>query len=367
MTVSSILRRDSILDAASYEAPRQGTEATLANLWAHSLRLDRVGRLDDFFELGGDSLAAASLFAGIHEAFGIELPTAFVLEASTIAQLAEVVVHPAASADGQARHLVTLQASRAESAPLVLVPPQRIQPLAYHNLLRALAYPGAIFLVNHPPLERMSEIARRHLQELASARLGPRVHLLGICWGSLPALEMAMLARDYGLRIGMLAIFDPPPRVTAAQRLRSRLRNLSPLTAAVINRADLYLSELATLEWRQRPRWLVRKLRALATRAVALTENADLEAEFMRLSPGHPLTKAGLTYRPRKPLVPVNLILASGRPDGGTRRGRPAWIQFLGAAERTYTVGGESTGEALLRAGAGELAGLIDRLLAAAG
>ncbi|MEE3921288.1 phosphopantetheine-binding protein [Micromonospora sp. BRA006-A] len=37
--------------------PRTEVEATLAKLWAETLRLDRVGVHDDFFDLGGHSLA----------------------------------------------------------------------------------------------------------------------------------------------------------------------------------------------------------------------------------------------------------------------------------------------------------------------
>ena len=38
-----------------YEAPQGETETILAGIWAAALRLDRVGRHDNSFELGGHS------------------------------------------------------------------------------------------------------------------------------------------------------------------------------------------------------------------------------------------------------------------------------------------------------------------------
>jgi len=45
----------------AFVAPRTEVEEGLARLWAETLGVDRVGADDDFFELGGDSLLAATL------------------------------------------------------------------------------------------------------------------------------------------------------------------------------------------------------------------------------------------------------------------------------------------------------------------
>ena len=39
-----------------FAAPRPGAEETLAGIWSQVLRVDRVGRHDNFFDLGGDSI-----------------------------------------------------------------------------------------------------------------------------------------------------------------------------------------------------------------------------------------------------------------------------------------------------------------------
>lgn len=40
-----------------------------AEIWQQLLQIEKVGRTDDFFELGGDSLLAISLLSEIEKAF----------------------------------------------------------------------------------------------------------------------------------------------------------------------------------------------------------------------------------------------------------------------------------------------------------
>src|SRR4029453_16059444 len=58
----------------AFVPPRSATEVQLARIWSRELRMDRVGRHDDFHLLGGDSLAAIRLFEQIRTEFGLELP-----------------------------------------------------------------------------------------------------------------------------------------------------------------------------------------------------------------------------------------------------------------------------------------------------
>ncbi|HUO84082.1 MAG TPA: non-ribosomal peptide synthetase, partial [Thermoanaerobaculia bacterium] len=65
--------------------------ARLAALFAKALGVARVGLDDDFFAMGGQSLAAAVLFSHIARELGIELPLAVLLEAPTVSRLADVI------------------------------------------------------------------------------------------------------------------------------------------------------------------------------------------------------------------------------------------------------------------------------------
>jgi amino acid adenylation domain-containing protein len=74
--------------AQAYLAPRSGTEAQVAELMAHVLRASRVGAEDDFFHIGGHSLAAVRLAARLRSAMGVQVTVAEVFAHSTVAALA---------------------------------------------------------------------------------------------------------------------------------------------------------------------------------------------------------------------------------------------------------------------------------------
>src|SRR5437588_730784 len=63
-------------------------EATLCQIWSRVLQVNRVGLDDDFFELGGDSLAAVEILAAIQREWGASLPLTALLEGRTVKALA---------------------------------------------------------------------------------------------------------------------------------------------------------------------------------------------------------------------------------------------------------------------------------------
>jgi amino acid adenylation domain-containing protein/non-ribosomal peptide synthase protein (TIGR01720 family) len=71
-----------------YRAPRNAREATLAQLFAEVLDVDRVGVDDSFFDLGGHSLLATRLISRARAAMGIEIPIRKIFDLPTVAALA---------------------------------------------------------------------------------------------------------------------------------------------------------------------------------------------------------------------------------------------------------------------------------------
>ncbi len=78
--------------ATGFVAPRTPVEETLARLWAEALTLERVGITASFLQLGGDSLVATRLLARVLDIFRVDVPLRVLLEASTIAEMAEIIV-----------------------------------------------------------------------------------------------------------------------------------------------------------------------------------------------------------------------------------------------------------------------------------
>jgi acyl-CoA synthetase (AMP-forming)/AMP-acid ligase II len=72
-----------------FAAPRTPLESILAGIWAEVLRLEQVGIHDDFFALGGDSLLAAHVLTGIHDALHLDVGVVSLFDAPTVAEMAE--------------------------------------------------------------------------------------------------------------------------------------------------------------------------------------------------------------------------------------------------------------------------------------
>jgi oxalate---CoA ligase len=74
-----------------FVAPRTATEELVADLWAEVLGLERVGALEHFLDLGGDSMLAARLVALVRAELGLELPQRSLFDAPTVADQAKLV------------------------------------------------------------------------------------------------------------------------------------------------------------------------------------------------------------------------------------------------------------------------------------
>ena len=63
----------------------------LADIWAEIFDLPDIGRDDDFFNLGGDSLSGAIVAARIHAALGVELSLGEIADHPTVLALAAFI------------------------------------------------------------------------------------------------------------------------------------------------------------------------------------------------------------------------------------------------------------------------------------
>ncbi|HEX9454735.1 MAG TPA: phosphopantetheine-binding protein, partial [Candidatus Binatia bacterium] len=88
--------------AVAYAAPRSDAEELLAKIWAEVLAIELVGIDDNFFDLGGDSLAASRVISRVIQSFKLVLPVKALYDAPTVARMAQFVKHHADRADDAA-------------------------------------------------------------------------------------------------------------------------------------------------------------------------------------------------------------------------------------------------------------------------
>jgi amino acid adenylation domain-containing protein len=74
-----------------YQPPQGESEIMLAGIWAELLRVERVGREDNFFDLGGHSVLAMQVTARVNSLLTIEMPVRLLFEMPTVKELATQV------------------------------------------------------------------------------------------------------------------------------------------------------------------------------------------------------------------------------------------------------------------------------------
>ncbi|MEB3151624.1 MAG: amino acid adenylation domain-containing protein, partial [Sphaerospermopsis sp.] len=75
----------------NFVAPSNEVEQKLTEIWQEVLDIQLISIKDDFFDLGGNSLLAVTVFADIDKAFGVNLPMSTLFHATTIEALAKVI------------------------------------------------------------------------------------------------------------------------------------------------------------------------------------------------------------------------------------------------------------------------------------
>jgi thioesterase domain-containing protein/acyl carrier protein len=193
-------------------APRTEVEKRLSQIWQETLGLDRVSCRANFFELGGQSLAAVSLFSKIEKEFGKKLPLASLFRSPTIESLAHVLQ------DGKAETswspLVPISTKGSHPA-LFLVHGAGGNVLLYRSLGQHLAPDIPLYglqskgLESHTePLRTIEEMADCYVRELRTVQPRGPYYLGGYCLGGTVAFEMAQMLRRTGEQVALVAMLD---------------------------------------------------------------------------------------------------------------------------------------------------------------
>jgi len=179
----------------SLRTPRDDCERELVAIWQEVLKHPKIELDDDFFELGGTSLQALMVFAEIEARFGCSLSPTAIVQAPTIARLAEFI--RAATDIAASQSLVPLRAS-GTGLPLFLVHNRYCFVMYYRHLLRDLKSNRPVFGLQPPPLNGKHRIARTvetmaadYVTEIRRVQPHGPYLLAGHSYGGLVSFEIA--------------------------------------------------------------------------------------------------------------------------------------------------------------------------------
>ena len=193
--------------------PRDALEMELVRLWKEVLEVEELGVRDDFFAVGGHSLAAVRLASRIRLRLGTELPLAVFFQAPTVERLAVHLRRRGAGGDRSALVPIGSAEGGPSLPPLFCVHPVGGEILCYAELARALPGSWPIYGLQTPqePDSTLEGMARRYLGEVRQVQHEGPYRLAGWSLGGVVAFEMARQLHAEGQPVELLALIDPPP------------------------------------------------------------------------------------------------------------------------------------------------------------
>ena len=249
-------------------------ELQLVRIWEKVLAVEAVATTDDFFALGGDSLAAVTMLAAVEKFCGVALPISCLLEATAVQKLADLI---RSGGLGETDLRLVALRLRGNKPPLYWVPwGESGSALAFRMLARYLPEDQPIFAFQprrldgrSPYLYSVEEMAKSYVDVLRAHQPPGPYYLCGASFGGVVAFEMARRLVIEGEEVRFLGLLDsyggeyPKHRKSLALRKKLKLMLLHFLPR------PSYFVTLASLKVglkEQMKRWLVRRIIALDRR-----------------------------------------------------------------------------------------------------
>ena len=288
----------------------------VADLFGEILGIDDVGADDDFFDLGGDSLAAVELLAAIEEEYALSIGESELLQVPTPALLAPRLSRRRPRGSPLA---VRLRDGDGDAPAFFCVPGGGSPALAMRWLSDTLdgrtvyAFQAKGIEERGLPDRSVEAIARRDIAAMRAVQPAGPYLLGGYSFGALVAFEMACQLETAGDDVRLVVIIDtlaPGTHKGTRQRLA---RRAELLTAGAPAHGAARMMPIATRTFR----WVARSAREHVERRVDLTTagivaRSGLEQYhvFYRLS-----AQLARRYRPAKRFQGHTLVVRAADGD----------------------------------------------------
>ena len=209
--------------AEAAEAGGKSIETAMTELWQQVLRRAPIGPDDNFFDLGGDSLAALQLSIEIEQQFGRTLSISEFYANATVART--IAAMSTAGACPNKSPVVLLRDGSPEMPPLFIVHGSGGSCVNLVKLARRLSFAGTVYGLqakgidgNGKPLSRVEHMARYYLRAIRRVQPQGPYFLAGYSFGGLVAFEMARELSATGQEVAKLLLLDSHPHISSWPR-----------------------------------------------------------------------------------------------------------------------------------------------------
>lgn len=193
-------------------APRNATEDDILAIWKLAFSTSRISVRDDFFALGGDSMAAVDLILSINDRFNCELPLHIIFKAPTIEALASLVNK---GLSGESSRVVCLQ-PKGPSLPIFCWPGLGGYPLNLRLLAEDLPHTRPFYSIQahginegEIPYDSLKEMVAADIAEIRKIQGTGPYHLWGYSFGTNLAFEAAYQLEQAGEKVERLVLLAP--------------------------------------------------------------------------------------------------------------------------------------------------------------
>ncbi|MFZ2173408.1 MAG: amino acid adenylation domain-containing protein [Rhodococcus sp. (in: high G+C Gram-positive bacteria)] len=199
-----------------FHAPRTEFEVAVAETFGAVLSVDRVGVDDNFFDLGGSSLAATTVAAALRDRFGQDIPVQWIFRHPTAAALARRIAKPGNDGTDTDETLSVVFPFRTggDVPALFCIHPAGGLALGYSGLIRYLAPDRPAYglqlpiLSGGPSFDSVEQLARHYADEIRRIQPDGPYHLLGWSFGGVLAHAMGVELRRAGQDVATVAMMD---------------------------------------------------------------------------------------------------------------------------------------------------------------
>jgi thioesterase domain-containing protein/acyl carrier protein len=267
--------------------PRDALEGALANMWETMLHVHPISVLDNFFDLGGDSLAALQVIVGIEEAFGKNLPPGSLFQSPTIEQLAAILREDKAPESWSS--LVKLQTGKGLKSIFCIMYSGGFKNefFSFASLARHLSRDYSFYGVMargtdgvSQPHQSVEEMAAAYIKEIKTVQPTGPYFVLGECFSAPVAYETARQLQVGGETRVFLGLLDARMRTHwyysfLGRRLGARVRDrITGITGSSLWRyftetIPAHIAQLRKRRGAERIRYVWKRTRSVTSKTLA--------------------------------------------------------------------------------------------------
>jgi thioesterase domain-containing protein len=179
------------------------------------LKLEKIGRHDNFFDVGGHSLTAARMLAQVKEITDRHVPLSALFRGATIESLARVIAEQEQAADPV---VMKIQSGDGSRLPFFAIVPPGEESIGYAMLARHMGPAQTVYKIQgHAPIvgasrpyskEEMRQLTEDYIAAMRSVQAHGPYCLGGECDGTHIAEQIVLRLEAQGEEVGLFAIFD---------------------------------------------------------------------------------------------------------------------------------------------------------------